>query len=57
MEEETACIPNPQAAWVRSTMTEARIQALVDPGLLRPKTELEWRAAAVEDFSSKDVKE
>jgi hypothetical protein len=27
------------------------------PGLLRPKTEVEWRAAAGEDFPSEDVKE
>jgi hypothetical protein len=38
-------------------MTEAKIQALVDRGLLRPKTEVEWRAAAGEDFPSEDVKE
>jgi hypothetical protein len=29
-------------------MTEAKIQALVDRGLLRPKAEVEWRAAARE---------
>jgi hypothetical protein len=57
MAVEAACIPDPQVAWVRSTMTEAKIQALVDRGLLRPKTEVEWRAAAGEEFSSKDVKE
>jgi hypothetical protein len=57
MAAETACIPDPQAAWVRSTMTEAKIQALVDRGPLRPKTEVEWRAAAGEDFPSEDVKE
>jgi hypothetical protein len=38
-------------------MTEAKIQVLVDWGLLRPKTEVEWRAAVVEDFPSEDVKE
>jgi hypothetical protein len=38
-------------------MTEAKIQALVDRGLLRPKTEVEWRAAAGEDFPSEVVKE
>jgi hypothetical protein len=54
---EAACIPDPQAAWVRSTMTEAKIQALVDRGLLRSKTEVEWRAAAGEEFPSEDVKE
>jgi hypothetical protein len=57
MAAEAACIPDPQAAWVRSTMTEAKIQALVNRGLLRPKTEVEWRAAAREEFSSEDVKE
>jgi hypothetical protein len=34
--------------WVRSTMTGAKIQALVDRGLLRSKVEVEWRAAAGE---------
>jgi hypothetical protein len=57
MAAEIACIPDPQAAWVRSTMTKAKIQALVDRGLLRPKTEVEWRAAVGEDFPSEDVKE
>jgi hypothetical protein len=57
MVAEAACIPDPQAAWVRSTMTEAKNQALVDRGLLRPKTEVEWRAAAGEEFPSEDVKE
>jgi hypothetical protein len=52
MAVEAACIPDPQAAWVRSTMTEAKIQALVDRGLLRTKTEVEWRAGAGEDFPS-----
>jgi hypothetical protein len=38
-------------------MTEGKIQALVDRGLFRPKTEVEMRAAAGEDFLSEDVKE
>jgi hypothetical protein len=57
MAVEAPCIPDPQAAWVQSTMTEAKIQALVDRGLLRPKMEMEWRAAAREEFPSEDVKE
>jgi hypothetical protein len=57
MAAEGASIPNPQAAWVRSTMSKAKIQALVDRGLLRPKAEVDWRAAAGEQFSSEDVKE
>jgi hypothetical protein len=38
-------------------MTEAKIQALVDRGLLRPKAEVEWKAAAGEEFPTEDVKE
>jgi hypothetical protein len=37
-------------------MTEAKIQALVDRGLLRSKTEVEWRGATGEEFPSEDVK-
>jgi hypothetical protein len=57
MAVEAACIPDPQTAWVRSTMTEAKIQALVSQGLLRSKREVEWRAADGEEFPSEDVKE
>jgi hypothetical protein len=38
-------------------MIEAKIQALVNHGLLRPKAKVEWRAAAGEQFPSEDVKE
>jgi hypothetical protein len=57
MAAEGASIPDPQAVWVRSTMTEANIQALVDRGLLRSKAEVEWRAATGEQFPREDVKE
>jgi hypothetical protein len=57
MAAEAACISDPQAAWVRLTTTEAKIQALVDRGLLRSKAEVEWRATAGEEFPSEDVKE
>jgi hypothetical protein len=57
MAAEAASIPNPQTAWVRSTMMEAKIQALVDRGLLRPKADVEWKAAAGEKFPTEDVKE
>jgi hypothetical protein len=57
MVAEAACIPDLRTAWVRSTMTEDKIQALVDRGVLRPKAEVEWRAAAGEEFPSEDVKE
>jgi hypothetical protein len=57
MAAEGASIPNPPAVWVRSTMSEAKIQALVDRGLLRPKAEVEWMAVAGEQFPSEDVKE
>jgi hypothetical protein len=57
MAADAAFIPDPQTVWVRSTMTEAKIQALVNRRLLRPKAEVEWRAAAGEQFPSEDVKE
>jgi hypothetical protein len=57
MAAEAACILDPQAAWVRSTTTEVKIQALVDRGLLRLKAEVEWRATAGEQFPNEDVKE
>jgi hypothetical protein len=57
MAAETVSIPDPQTAWVRSMMTEAKIQALVDRGPLWPKAEVEWRAVAGELFPSEDVKE
>jgi hypothetical protein len=38
-------------------MTEAKIPSLVDRGLLRPKEEVEWKAAVGEEFLTKDVKE
>jgi hypothetical protein len=38
-------------------MMEAKIQALADRGLLRPKAEVEWKAAAGEEFPTEDVKE
>jgi hypothetical protein len=57
MEAEADCIPDPWTAWVQSTMTEVKIQTLVDRGVLCPKAEVEWRAAAGEEFPSEDVKE
>jgi hypothetical protein len=57
MAAEAASIPDPQTAWVRSTMTEAKIRALEKRGLLRPKEKVEWRAPAGEVFSCEDVKE
>jgi hypothetical protein len=57
MAAEAACIPDSQAMWVRSMMTEAKIPALVDRGLLWLKPAVEWRAATGEQFPSEDVKE
>jgi hypothetical protein len=57
MAAEAASIPDPQTVWVRSTMTEAKIHAFVDCGLLRPKAEVEWKAATGEEFPTEDVKE
>jgi hypothetical protein len=57
MATEGASILDPQVVWVRLTTTEAKIEALVDRGLLWPKAKVEWRAAAGEQFPSEDVKE
>jgi hypothetical protein len=57
MAAEAASILDPQVVWARSMMTEAKIQALVARGLLRPKEEVEWRVAAGEQFPNEDVKE
>jgi hypothetical protein len=38
-------------------MMEAKIQALVDRGLLRPKEEVEWEALTGEAFPTEDEKE
>jgi hypothetical protein len=50
-------IPGPRTVWEPSTMTETKIQALVDRGLLRPKAEVEWMAPIGEAFLTEDVKE
>jgi hypothetical protein len=57
MAAEANSISDPQTAWVRSTMTDAKIQALLDYGLLRPKAEVEWKVVAREQFPTEDVKE
>jgi hypothetical protein len=57
MAAEAASIPDPRTVWVQSTMTETKIQALVDRGLLRPKAEVEWKAAVGDEFPTEDVKE
>jgi hypothetical protein len=54
MAAEAASIPDPQTVWVRSTMKEAKIQDLVNRRMLQPKEEVEWRAAAGEQFPSVD---
>jgi hypothetical protein len=57
MAMEVAPISDPRTVWVRTTMTEAKIQALVDRGLLWPKAEVEWKATVGEEFPTEDVKE
>jgi hypothetical protein len=54
---EALLIPDPRTVWVPLTMMEAKIQSLVDRGLLRPKVEVEWKAAVGEEFPTEDVKE
>jgi hypothetical protein len=57
MAPEAASIPDPRTVWVRSMMTEAKIWALVDRGLLQSKVEMEWKTAVWEEFPTEDVKE
>jgi hypothetical protein len=57
MAVEALPIPDPRTVWVLSTMTEVKIQFLVDRGLLRPKVEVEWKAAVGEELLTEDVKE
>jgi hypothetical protein len=50
-------ILDPWTVWVPSMMTEAKIHALVDHRLLRPKAEVEWKAPTGEEFLTEDVNE
>jgi hypothetical protein len=50
-------IPNPQTVWEPSTVSEVKILALVDCGLLRSKAEVEWKASTSEAFLTEDDKE
>jgi hypothetical protein len=50
-------IPDPRTVWEPSTMTEEKIQALVDRRLLMPKAEVEWKAPTGEALPTEDDKE
>jgi hypothetical protein len=54
---KAAAISDPHTVWVRSTMTEAKIQAFVDRGMLWPKAEVEWKVVVGEEFPTENVKE
>jgi hypothetical protein len=45
---EKAPVPDPRTVWEASTVTEQ--QSLVDCGLLRPKSQVDWRPGASEEF-------
>jgi hypothetical protein len=47
---EPAHVSTPETVWEPSVVTEEQIQALATRGLLRPKAEISWRAAAGEEF-------
>jgi hypothetical protein len=57
MAVEAASIPDLHTSWVRSTMTEAKIHALLDRGLLWLNAKVVWRATAGQRFLSEDVNE
>jgi hypothetical protein len=57
MTDTTSQIATLETVWDPSVMTEEKIQALVDRGLLRSKAEVEWKAPTEEAFSTEDDKE
>ena len=50
-------IPAPEKMWLRSELSEQGIQALVTQGLLKPKLEVEWKAAFGEAFPTENTDE
>jgi hypothetical protein len=57
METASSQIPDLQMVWDPSEMTEEKIQALVNRGLLRPKAKVEWKVPTGEVFPTEDDKE
>jgi hypothetical protein len=54
---EKPAIPDPSTVWETSTVIKEQIQSLVDRGLLRPKSQVEWRPAAGEAFPTEGTSE
>jgi hypothetical protein len=54
---EKPAIPDPRTVWETSTVTEERIQSLVDRGLLRPKSQVGWRPTVGEAFPTEGTGE
>jgi hypothetical protein len=50
-------IPDPRTVREPLTVTVAKIQVLMDRGLLRSKAEMEWKAPMGEAFPTEDDKE
>ena len=50
-------IPAPEKMWLKSELSEQGIQALVTQGLLKPKVEVEWKAAFNEAFPTENTDE
>jgi hypothetical protein len=57
MAAATPQIPDLRTVWEPSVMTEAKVQVLVDRGLLMHKAVVEWKALAGEAFLIEDNKE
>jgi hypothetical protein len=47
---EKTPIPDLRTVWEASTVMEEKIRSLADRGLLRPKSQVDWRPAAGEEF-------
>jgi hypothetical protein len=54
---EKPAFPDPSTVWETSTVTKEQIQSLVDRGLLRPKSQVRWRPAVREAFSTEGTSE
>lgn len=59
LEEEMAAIQHPEPAdvWETSVVTEGMLEVLVERGMLKPKEQVGWRAAAGEQFPSEHTDE
>jgi hypothetical protein len=54
---EKTPIPDLRTVWEASTVMEEQIRSLADRGLLRPKSQVDWRPVAGEEFPTEGTGE